>query len=269
MLGAAPLVAADFDDDVYHEFILNDLDSADIDVLILPAVAPDSDARIAAVQQSIAAWESGIQAYAPSWLADNVDFHVYLVGTDPVPLSTLQDPEIVVVTGEANPNVLFGIGASTDYLACDTVDPFTSTSLFLQGFHHHPGSAWSVGEANCADNSDNVCVVLNTNFAFYETGQYSMYDLNAHEFGHCLGLGHVGDALDFVATTFPHEDIMSYQENEAQVHCVSNLNVLGLQGTFAKVLGRPSSEWRDSGDYITMTPAAYDQVSCPNPAQVS
>jgi hypothetical protein len=55
-----------------------------------------------------------------------------------------------------------------------------------------------------------------------------LYDLTSHEFGHCLGLGHVGDASDFAAKNYPPDDIMSYEQDGWDPGvglCVSNLDL--------------------------------------------
>jgi hypothetical protein len=91
-----------------------------------------------------------------------------------------------------------------------------------------------------------------------------MYDLNAHEVGHCLGIGHVGDALDFDAKTVPLQDIMSYQNNPNQVHCVSSLNILALQEVYEPVLG--TGPGQPPLSYVHMSPSSYTQAACTNPA---
>lgn len=268
-------VAADFTDNDYHEYILNDWDTAQLDVFVIPPAAP-STARLAAVETSIAAWEAGIAELGASWLTSALALDAYVVHRDVAPAAAIRDPEILVVSAEFNPFVLFGIGAGWDSIVCDSVDEFTSAALsdtapglpapaMPAAWHQHEGSAWAVRTTTCEARSQNVCVVLNTNFALQGSSQFDMYDLNAHEFGHCLGIGHVGDALDFEARNFPTEDIMSYQSNPDQVHCVSTLNVRSIEGVFAHVLGRPDSEALDGGDFLRMSPSAYSQVDCVNP----
>lgn len=269
-------VAQNFDDGQYHQLILNDWDTAEIDVLVLPPVAADAFDRLEAVEKSIHAWSSGIQELGEPWLASGLVINSYTVGQDVIPTSALQDPEIVVVSGEVNPFLLFGIGLAGDTYTCN-VFPWLSLETTVElphpspghvrtlDVHQHEQSPWSMTMLGCDQNVPDVCLVLNTNFAATATGQHRMYDLNAHEFGHCLGIGHVGDALDFSSTAFPEADIMSYQFDPAQVHCVSNLNVQGVQGTFAEALGRPSSEWLAPFDFIHMDPADYEQVDCANP----
>jgi predicted metalloprotease len=97
-------------------------------------------------------------------------------------------------------------------------------------------------------------------------GDFAQAYVIAHEVGHCLGVGHVGDALDFRARYAPVPDIMSYDFNPEQVGCVSNLNVRTLEGVYAHLLGRPESEWLPRESFNSMDPLDYMQVECANPA---
>lgn len=263
----------DFWDSQYHEFILFDWDTAALDVLIVPPASPYALRDIATIEKSVDAWEAGIQTEGASWLTSGLTIDRHTLGSGVPATDMLTDPEIIIVSAEFNPALLFGVGLSRDSACAIVFDilPFLQAGELPPDFHQHPGSQWGVTQVQC-ENGDNVCLVLNTNFLHTPVvslvghqGQRRMYDLNSHEFGHCLGIGHVGDALDFDARTVPLDDIMSYQFNPSQVHCVSTLNVRSIEGTFAKVLGRPSSEWLDFGDYVHMDPADYDTVSCTNP----
>lgn len=279
---AAP-ATADFTDGDYHEVVLFNWDTTRLDVLVVPPVTTAPIPRGIAIDRSIDAWESGIQQLAEPWLADAMEINRYTLGKDMPPLDALADPEIIVVSAEVNPFLLFGIGASSDYFVCGLLDLFLADMMagpsigapldlaqaaptaLPPGWHQHPGSPWAVAHVHCSDTLQNVCFVVNTNFAYNKESQHRMYDLNAHEFGHCLGIGHVGDALDFSATTFPADDIMSYQHNPDQVHCVSSLNLRALEGSFARLLGRPHTEWVEPFEYVHMDPRDYTQVSCANP----
>ncbi len=72
--------------------------------------------------------------------------------------------------------------------------------------------------------------------------------------------------MDFDAKEYPEDDIMSYQYDPNQVHCVSNLNVEGIEGVFARTLARPPAEWLVPGTTVDMDPSRYTQVACANPA---
>jgi hypothetical protein len=241
-----------FWDDQYHELILYEVDTAQVDVLILPPASATTLWDLPAIEQGIAAWESGINALAPAWLANGLNIDSYVVGVDVPPAAALADPEIIIASGAANPVVLFGIGQQVPISICRQQSAAT---------HQHVDSDWLVQRTACADGGVQ-CLVLNTNFLTGTTGQ--MYDLNAHEFGHCLGIGHVGDALDFSAKTVPLSDIMSYQSDPNQVHCVSSLNVLALQEVYEPVLGMGAGQ--EPFTYVAMNPSSYSQAGCTNPA---
>lgn len=239
----------------YHQYILYETDTPSIDVLIVPPVSPETLWQVPVLEKSVDAWESGINTLAPSWLASGLNIHRYTLGSGVPPLSALQDPEIIIVSAEYNPVVLFGIGEQIPGLC--TGGSIASVSAP----HSHGSDGPSMYRVGCS-NGGSQCVVLNTNFLL--GGDRRLYDLNSHEFGHCLGIGHVGDALDFDARTVPMSDIMSYQDNPNQVHCVSSLDVKSLQGVYADLLGQ-SSGFLPAGSYVTMKTSDYNQVSCPNP----
>ncbi len=277
MLSALPLGDAapctrqqgcEFWDDQYHEYILNDVDTPVFDVIIIPGTSAWALRDISTIEQSIQAWENGIKSEAASWLASVFEINIYTLGYDEIPLEALWDPEVIVISGEVNPFVLFGIGYALPISICWSSNPFDSLNL-----HQHEGSAWASSSSAC-EGGGHQCIAINTNFFHLDGpfvrihgdyGERRMYDLVAHEFGHCLGIGHVGDALDFDAKTYPSADIMSYQYDRNQVFCVSNLNVRSVEGVMAKTMGRPTGEQLDRGDYYHMNPADYRQVSCNNP----
>jgi hypothetical protein len=241
----------EFWDDQYHEVILDPWDTTALDVLILPPASPFLTRDLVTLRTSVDAWERAIEGSAATWLSDALDIRTYVVGVDTPPQAALLDPEIIIVSAEYNPVLLFGIGTQTPVSVCRGAALAT---------HAHEDTSFRMAEC---DDGGVQCVVVNTNFLL--GGERRMFDLNSHEFGHCLGIGHVGDALDFDAKTYPVEDVMSYEYNEAQVHCVSNLNLRALEGSFAELLGRPSTEWKGFGDYVHMDPAQYAQVACVNP----
>ncbi len=257
---AAPVLAATFNDNNYHEYILYNVDTPEIDVLIVPPASPYYARDIHNIEQSVQAWEDGINELAPAWLADGLNIHYYTLGYDDVPEAALADPEIVIFSAEYNPVLLLGIGLAAPVNLCHGLDLFESAAL-----HQHEGSPWGVFHSECRAGGYQ-CTVVNTNFLWLPNAgnEREMYDLNSHEFGHCLGIGHVGDALDFSAQNYPSSDIMSYQQNPNQVHCVSSLNILALEAVYGALLGH-SSLHKHSGSYVHMSPGGYEQVDCKNP----
>ncbi|HUR68412.1 MAG TPA: hypothetical protein VM370_04140 [Candidatus Thermoplasmatota archaeon] len=245
--------ACAFWDDDYHEFALYEVDTATIDVLVVPSASPTSAQDTATIRAAIDAWAAGIEALAAPWFADALDLRVHVLGED-APQEALNDPEIIVVAAEYNPAVLFGIGEQLPVNVC------RGEALETYPTHRHDGMI--VRAARC-ESGGLTCVALNTNFLLGTKEQ--LYDLVAHEFGHCLGGGHVGDALDFSAKRVPVHDIMSYQHDETQVHCVSNLNVRVLEALYAPVLGVTPAVELSPGDFLTMPRSSYSQVICANP----
>ncbi|MEA3204035.1 MAG: hypothetical protein QOI63_1715 [Thermoplasmata archaeon] len=280
---ALPLASANFNDSNYHQYLLYNMDQTEVDVLIMPSASPYALRDVQLIQASIQKWESGINALAPSWLANGLNIHVYRVGLDPIPHAALWDPEVIVVPEEYDPVLLFGIGLEPmnffgAYYCHGAAPPATLTTAqdlaALPGFHRHPGSSWGVVKANsgtrgCA-NGGTTCFAVETNFLWTPDAQNSrdMYDLNSHEFGHCLGIGHVGDAADFTATTYPKDDIMSYADdgwNPGHVLCVSTLDILGLQKIYGYLLGQTGYVAKPAGGYVQQAPSAWSTASCSDP----
>ncbi len=248
----------EFWDDLYHEYVLNDFDTGTIDVIIVPSAGPYALRDVSTIERSIQMWEDGIRAGADDWMADRFDVRTYTVGFDVIPEAALNDPEVIVLSSEHNPFLLFGIGLAVPISWCHGFDAYPSSS-----WHQHEGSVWAMASTECQGGGDQ-CVVLNTSFLL--GGERRMFDLNSHEFGHCLGIGHVGDAMDFDAKTVPMQDIMSYQYTPSQVHCVSTLNIKALHGVYADALGAPAGQPRyDGGEFVHMHPSDYDQFACSNP----
>src|SRR5688572_29446633 len=235
----------DFWDGNYHEYILYEVDTPQVDVLIVPPASPFATRDIETVGLAVQQWQAGIAALADPWFEQGFAIRSYTAGVDVPAADAAIDPEILVLTAEYNPVLLFGIGLQTPVGVC-VADEST--------FHQHTGSPWASAMAECGTGGM-ACLAINTSFLL--GGERLMHDLVAHEFGHCLGIGHVGDALDFNAKTVPMDDIMSYQEDPAQVHCVSSLNVKALQAVYAGLLGQPG--FLPAGSYYHMSPSAYSQ----------
>ncbi len=269
LINASPLTTTS----EYHEYILNDMDTGHIDVIIIPSASPWALRDISTIEDALQGWEDGIQSsLSPAWLSSGFSMDIYTLGYDDIPSDALSDPEIVVVAAEVNPFLLFGIGYGVPIGFCSAFNPL-DPSIWQQ----HTGSDWAYASAACKSGG-NQCIALNTNFLHMDgpfvtinggKGERRMYDLVAHEIGHCLGIGHVGDALDFSTTIFPNKDIMSYQYNSNQVFCVSSLNIKSLQGVYADAIpGAPSSATQPrytGGEFVHLPVGDYSQVSCSNP----
>ncbi len=260
----APSQAADFNDNDYHEYLLYDMDTPEIDVLIVPPQSPYYSRDLVNIEYAVQAWEDGINALGSGWLADGITINSYTLGYDTPPADALYDPEIVVWSGEFNPVLLFGIGLEPwqnvfyGQTYCHNLDPTDPTD-----WHNHAGNIWASGRC---DNGGSTCMVVNTNFLWLpdQENAINMYDLVAHEVGHCLGIGHVGDALDFEANNYPVQDIMSYQHDPNQAHCVSSLNILALEATYGDLLGHPEVQ-QEPDTFVHMNPGQYSHVDCINP----
>lgn len=245
--------SCDFWDDQYHQYVVYDLDTTVIDVLIVPPAGGDGTDQLEASRQAVQAWSDGIEELGQAWFTENFTMNVYAVGVDVPSIDALQDPEIIVISTSAAG--LVGIGLEPKQLGCQIIGEGLVEDY---GGHYHDGN-W-IGAADCTGTGF-TCFAINVG-AMDTRG---LYDLIAHEVGHCLGAGHVGDALDFRARYAPVEDIMSYQDNPEQVHCVSNMNVRNLEGVYAHLLDRPADEWLPRGSYMPFDILDYSQVECDNP----
>ena len=170
-----------------------------------------------ATEDSVAAWDTAIATYGSPWLKTLVT-NVYVVGRDTIPTSALTDPEIVITTDEGKGTIL-GVAVST-----------------------------------------NPCLVDNSKFFVTSFTYADMFNINGQEYGHCLGLDHAtGSPND---ATIEH-DVMNglYADNPGTAgthkHCPSNLNVLGLERSFAAAFGQSPS-----GGTATMASTSYAKIAC-------
>ena len=103
----------------------------------------------------------------------------------------------------------------------------------------------------------NVCIVDNSKLFTQSFTYEDFFNINGQEYGHCLGLGHVEGShpvLDVMNGAYPH----SPGQNNP-LHCVSNLDVKGLEGVWARALGMPESTWGATGRVAV---ADYETVPC-------
>jgi hypothetical protein len=287
----------DFTDFCYHEYVLYNVDQSDIDILILPSASPYAARDAVLMEESVEMWDDGINNLGPTWLASGVNLNHYTVGLDTIPENALWDAEIVIIPAEFNPAVLFGIGLQSPSGLCHGIpNPLGMLSAqdgfgladFYEGtitaqdmaampeFHQHDGP-WGMLTTKCA-NGGYTCFVINTNFLWLpdNANGIDMFDLNSHELGHCLGIGHVGDALDFTANAYPRDDIMSYESdgwNPNYVLCVSTLNIRALERVYGHMLSQPGYPAFPANSYVHMVPSDWSDDGCtatiPNVLDVS
>jgi hypothetical protein len=86
------------------------------------------------------------------------------------------------------------------------------------------------------------CVVRMSKFAIESFSYADMYNVTAQEFGHCLGLQHVGSQGGVDPTSdlkHPEHDVMnglythSVGSSGTHLHCISNLDILALEFVFS------------------------------------
>jgi hypothetical protein len=255
LLGAAPAsVLADHDDGIYELPAQDDWTKARLTVYVVPPshgqlynssgplaggdpneVTPFENSYLRAIEDSIAEWNRGIRRFGSKKLKKRFKASVYVLGRDELPDQSA--PDILVVTDENKGPVLgFALG----------------------------------GEP---------CIVNNSQMFTRSFNYADMYNVMGQEYAHCLGLGHVGSQGGVEPTSsqkHPEHDVMNgfYTHSpgsaDTHLHCVSNLDVKGLEYTFVKTLqgsgesrpvfmrvpryrttcggdGRPSPEDPDSG----------------------
>ncbi len=245
----------DFWDEEYHQYVVYNLDTVVFDMVVLPPAGATTLEHIETSRLAAQAWEDGILEYAEPWLAEHFEINVYAVGVDIPSVDAITDPDIVVVSTAAMG--LAGIGLEPKQFGCQIIGEET---LEEHGGHAHGQNR--IFAEDCTGVGF-TCFAINGG----DVDTHSLYDLIAHEIGHCLGVGHVGDALDFRARYAPVTDIMSYDFAKEQVNCVSNMNVRTLEGVLAHLLDRPEEDYLPRGSFYDMNPLEYENHDCENPPE--
>jgi PKD repeat protein len=260
-----------FGDRCFHQYVptgLLDPDTASMDIVIAPAPGPLPLRDISLLRQSVEMWRDGIRDMAEAtgrgWLADGLQIRSYVAGVDtaePGYSAAMWDPEILILTANGLPDSYVGLGTDSPVEFCHGVPnpvPSGSQVAGLPGFDDHHGDGVGTIQFACAGSGGRVCVVANALPLLLPNRANAVdgYDLNSHELGHCLGLGHVGDASDFAALAYPLDDIMSYEVDPwspAYALCVSNLDVKTLAYVYQPLVpGAPPREPGFLEGYMTM-----------------
>lgn len=224
-----------FVDECYHMRTgLNDLDTPIIDVLLVPPASPWAERDLRQMRQAVESWRDGIRHLAPQmgldWLADGVEFNIF-VDNDAITTDPAWDPEIVIVA--ANPVLagVQGIGIDPTGLSapCRGANPLASFDAWnaLPGFENHHGQSGTYVEE--CPGGGTTCYAVNLAIdpvpgaTMGAAGMHTFW-LVQHEFGHCLSVGHVGDAGDHTSADPPVSDIMAYTVTP-HFKCVSSLDV--------------------------------------------
>lgn len=257
----------DFWDHQFHEGAVYELDTLELDALVFPVPAADPTSATITAGMATRAWQNVTELAAP-WFAEAFQLRTYVIGTDVPTAEALSDPEILVVSESGQRSTSIGLNA--EQLACSITGnglagldaPFVPGTLATKVYPVHEHDGMAIFAAECITGGFR-CVALN--FAGALGGNNPLYDLVAHEVGHCLGASHVGDALDFNARYVPEADIMAYADNPSRVSCPSSLNARVMEGIYAHLAGQEVPQWLEAGDRYAMDPWDYEQVDCPLP----
>ncbi len=269
---------------------LNALDSPQVDVLVMVPVSPTAERDMRIMRQSVEMWEGGIDYLAGQmgldWLGTGTDFHITvdyidLDGDDDeeggeFTTYPIVDPEIVVIA--SNPVGGVGIGVDpVDFVFTDenlvpchnTQNPFDFEHWRrLPGFSDHHGKRTGTYVEDCGGAGGNICFAINGAIdpAPEQIDVFNLFDLVAHEFGHCLTLGHVGDGAEGTWGAVPTNDIMAYSSDPPGLNkCVSTLDVEAFAVRMSGYLDVNGDGRVDSSDQLLVN----DQIGAGgNPFQV-
>ena len=165
-------------------------------------VTPFKNSYLRAIENAIKEFDNGIEMFGSAALKQAFDAKVYVLGRDETPDQA--QPDILVYTDE-------------------TKGPVLGFALY-----------------------SDPCIVNNSQMFTRSFNYADMYNVMGQEYGHCLGLGHVGSQGGVDPTSdakHPEHDVMNgfYTHgvgvSDTHLHCVSNLDVKGLEMVFVKMLG--------------------------------
>ena len=183
---------------------------------------PYENTYLRAIEHAIADWDRAVGEFGPDWLRSGLVTNPYVLGRDSIPDAALTDPEVLIVTDQRQANSL----------------------AFANGFSTEDGR---------------TCVIDSSKFYIRSFTETDMYNIAGHEFGHCLGLEHsIGEPDDSIII----RDIMyARQADEPGAigiarHCMSNLNVMGIEQAFGGLFGHPG------GNGVSVQPPEYRRIEC-------
>ena len=260
---------------------MNSLDSPQVDVLVMVPVSPTAERDMRLMRQAVEMWEGGIEYLATemglNWMAAGMEFHISLDYFDPLDNQggefttyPLVDPEIVVIA--ANPAGGFGIGfdpvAGSNGIPCRPVaNPFDFQEWEnLPGFNSHHDERTGTYVEDCGGAGGNVCFAINaaTDPAPDSIELIGLFDLVAHELGHCLTIGHVGDATDLEGHwgAVPEDEIMAYSPGlRGLTKCVSTLDVESIALSMSGYLDVNGDRKVDEADLLLANDQAGDGIN--------
>ena len=108
------------------------------------------------------------------------------------------------------------------------------------------------------------CIVNNSQMFIRSFNYADMYNVMGQEYGHCLGLGHVGSQGGVEPTSeqkHPEHDVMNgfYADRvgsaETHLHCVSTLDIEGLEYVFSTLTG-------EGDDYTVVQKVKHYKTTC-------
>jgi hypothetical protein len=264
VISAVPGIAGASHEDGNYRVPARVMTKAVLDVLIIPPThgqllndrgalnggnpneATPFNSYLKAIEEAIADWDRAIVEFGSERLKQGVVTNVYVVGRDSVPTDALTNPEIVITAAE-------------------------EASFYL---------GVAVGSGGVSSGGTSVrspCVISLTKTFIFSFSYADMYNVGAQEYGHCLGLGHVGNqgGVDPTADVqHPEHDTMNgfythaIGQSGTHLHCISNLDVKGLELSFGGLLGGPSGGTAVVAvrDYTTMSCPGTGPTSAPSPS---
>jgi hypothetical protein len=263
---------------------MNGLDSSDVDVLIMVPASPTATRDMRIIKQAVEMWQGGIHYLAPQmgvpWMK-NMKFHISTTiegaaAGDGFVTYPIVDPEIVIVSSNPVGGAGIGIdpwatypGAITgqDAPCAGISNPFDTESWKgMPGYDHHGNEDGATVTEDCGGAGGNICFALtpaiDPNPPALDV--FNLFDLVAHEFGHCLTIGHVGDGAEDRTnggpwSKVPTTDIMSYNTDPPGLNkCVSTLDVEGIAVTQSHYIDTNGDHVVDAADHVEANEKEWD-----------